>query len=275
MKLHTHEVEIKEGRFRAYTRDKTGKLLKKPIFLHSENLWISPSDWIYNGIVSTTGVTDNYIKSLHRVLKEQGFVVVRMPPLIKHFFVFEGKLDNADIRIYSKDKNLSRFNKFWNLLKLSPHGMKYEGKEPELLGEIDITNNIIAKQLGIDFKQLQQDEFQIKVVRHTQYEESLERMLKRKLPESFPDLEKRLGIKILDFGIKVEASGISNEKPQKENNKSLNSEPQNINIHIENSNVMSEKTKKVEAEHGIFNNWIVQLIGLLAAIVGLLVFFFN
>ena len=86
---------------------------------------------------------------------------------------------------------------------------------------------------------------------------------------------KRLGIKILDFGIKVKASGISNEKLQKESNKSLNSEPQNINIHIENSNVTSEKTKKVEAEHGIFNNWIVQLIGLLAAIVGLLVFFFN
>lgn len=275
MKLHIHEVEIKENRFRAYTRDKAGKPLKKSIFLHSDDLWLKPTDWIYNGTVSTTGIKHDFIKELHRKLKEEGVVVVRMPPLIKHFFVFEGELDNADIRIYSKDKKLSRFYEYWNLLKLSPHGGKYEGTPPKYLGEIEITNYIVAKKLGLDFKQLQRDEFQIKVVRHTQYEESLERMMKRKLPESFPDLEKQFGIKISNFRIKVKPSDANSEKPQKKIHKSLHSEPQHITQTNENNHAMIENTKKGEAGNDIFNNWLVKLIGLIAAITGLLSFFLN
>src|SRR5262245_38716834 len=138
MKLHAFDADIGDVFFRALTRDRARRALKRSVTVVSTGHVIRPSDWKYYGTLSTTGLDHERIAEIHRLVKIQGFATVRMPARKRHFYVFDLAFDTADIRIYSADKELTKFREMRRRLELSPKGHLYGGGTAQLIGEVDI-----------------------------------------------------------------------------------------------------------------------------------------
>lgn len=274
MKLHTFVAEIREKRFCAFTGDKARKALCNPVPLSSHNLQIDPDEWNYTGVISTDGQNKEFQNVLKQI-KKRGFAISPLSPINSHFFVFDLSLDIMDVRIYSADKKLSKFNVLRHQIELSPKGKYFGGKEPVFVGELEISDAVCAKKLGLDFDRLQVEGFQVVIVGHSSEEIFFERAINRLMPESFPEMEEKFGIKISDFNATVKSikKKAANHKEKDEKSDSTN---QPVSINIENKNILSQvMNERKEANRSILDSWVVKFIGFLAAVVGLLVFFFS
>jgi hypothetical protein len=100
------------------------------------------------------------------------------------FFVFDVLFDAADVRIYSEDKDLSRFNEFVKRMRLGVHGDHFGAGEPKFIGEVDIPSETAAKQMGVDFSQLQCEGIFVVILREASRDERLRRYLERELSNS-------------------------------------------------------------------------------------------
>lgn len=202
MKLHAWDTEVGDTPIRALTRDKARKSLKHPVTVYPENVTINPEEWKYNGTISTTGIDSDYIRELHQKIKSQGVVVVELPKLKTRFHVFDVSFDVADVRVYSEDKELSKFKEYRKRLELGVHGDRFLGGEEKYLGEVDIPSQAAAKQMGIeDFHALQSSGFCVSIVRVSPREEALRRYLERELPKSLSKKAESLGVHFVDLRI--------------------------------------------------------------------------
>jgi hypothetical protein len=119
MKLHAFDVETMGRRYRAFTRDKARKALKQQVLVENGDLTIFPNQWKYVGPMSTTGLSEkDHISAIHAAIRQRGFALVSMPPIHRNYFVYDKQLDIGDIRIYSSDKELTEFNRFWHLMEM-------------------------------------------------------------------------------------------------------------------------------------------------------------
>jgi len=201
MKLHAFDVEVGDLRLRAMTRDRARRALKGPAVIESTGQVIKPLDWKYHGTLSTTGVSGEQIDAIHRSVKSQGYVIVRLPSLLKHFYVFDVPFDGADVRVYSADKDLKEFRAARHRLELSPKGDLFAGAQETLIGEVEIPSRIEAEKMGLDYDQLQRQSFSVHILRVSDRAEWLKRALNRELAAKVPDLEKQFGIRITRLGV--------------------------------------------------------------------------
>lgn len=274
MKLHTFDAEIEGKRFRAFTRDKARRALCGLVNLSDIGVQIDQDDWNYVGTKTTPSVANQHIRNIKKEVKKNGFAIVGMPSICKHFFVFDIELDIADLRVYSNDKNLSDFNKFRRSLELSPQGSRFEGKEAIFVGELDIPDPVAANNLGLDYERLQTEGFQVVVVRFNSDIESVRRSFERKFRKTFPEFEKKYGVKITGFSTVIRRT--DNKCNQCVNvNKNNTTNSQNIDIKIENKNIVSSVNGGDSSQKSILDSWIVKLVGFVAAVVSLWIFFAN
>lgn len=205
MKLHAWDTTVNDKTIRALTRDRAGVRLKKQVIVHAENAIVQYNQWKYAGIVSTTNVPIDdvdYIRRLHATIRRQGIAVVRMPELHRKFFVFDVQLDVADLRVYSADKELTRFKEIRKQMELGVQGDQWLGEGEKLVGEVEITSEADAKRMGIDdFHTLQWGGLWISVVRVSEREETFRRRMERELPKKLSEVTDRLGIKLISLRV--------------------------------------------------------------------------
>ena len=204
MKLHAFDAEIGDLRFRAMTRDRARRALKGPALIESTGQVIKPSDWKYHGTLSTTGIVHETIVDIHRLVKAQGYVIVRMPLRLKHFYVFDVPFDGADVRVYSADKDLKNFRAARHRLELSPKGDMFKGAPETLIGEVEIPSRLEAEKMGISYDDLQQRSYSVHVLRVSDRAEWMKRALNRELAAKLPALEEEFEIVITKFNVAVE-----------------------------------------------------------------------
>jgi hypothetical protein len=186
MKLHAFDAEIGDLRFRAMTRDRARRALKGPAVIESTGQVIKPSDWKYHGTISTTGIVHETIDDIHRRVKAQGYVIVRTPSRLKHFYVFDVPFDGADVRVYSADKDLKDFRAARNRLELSQNGDRFKGVPETLIDEVEIPSRLEAEKMGIDYDDLQQRSYSVHVLRVSDSAEWMKRALNRELAAKNP-----------------------------------------------------------------------------------------
>ncbi|MDD5461043.1 MAG: hypothetical protein PHG00_05350 [Methylococcales bacterium] len=69
------------------------------------------------------------------------------------------------IRIYSTDKELAEFNRFWRGMEMRPDGDAFKGISPKFVGEVNIPDASVAKIMGVDFDVLQRHGFEVHFIR--------------------------------------------------------------------------------------------------------------
>lgn len=270
MKLHAFDVETSKGRFRAFTRDKARKLLKREVSLKSDDLTISPNQWKYAGPMSTTGLGENdHIKGLHAAIKNQGFVIVSMPPIYRDFFVFDKKLDAGDIRIYSNDRELTEFSRIWHLIEMRPDGETYEGEAPIYVSQIQIPNKKTAELMGLNYERLQDPGFEFHVVRESSETEYLRRGLERTLKEELPKKFKNSGIEFIDISV----DSVKKRRGQSETVDLPSSVAPKKNINQRDDDNLAVPKHPTLSALGFLDGKVVKIIGLIAAVLGIVAFF--
>jgi hypothetical protein len=272
MKLHAFETVVDESRFRAFTRDKRRRSLQKPIVANQGGIEIEPSEWVYHGIVSTTGIDNSYIRELHSTIRQNGFAVVRMPPLHTEFYVFDLELDLANLRIYSSDQNLKEFKKYRHRMELSSKGQIYEGGQEKYVGKVEIENQHVAKQMGIDdFDDLQRIGFWVVVVSTTNKEENMRRYLNRKLWEEAPKWDKELGIVTSNINVlSVEIKDAKNNEKPKPESPVTGSSAQNIYNNNSITNIPKDKTESEDIIKSLKKRgWVAFILIIFFIIVGI------
>lgn len=281
MKLHAFEVGT-DRRFRAYTRDRGRKHLQRPILLASGDVRIDPKDWRYVGVISTTGLPLDFVQPLHASVRQQGWVVVSMPPLRTHFHVFDLQLDAADLRIYSHARDLNEFNEYRKRLELSPDGESYRGGEPVHRGELDIPSEASATALRLNYRQLQRHGFDVVVVNAPAREETIRRRLQRELPDVVRSTLQEFGVHLVDLQIQrvtFRQPDMTQEQPLAPPSPPAQSvPPHSININIANTSTANNVTSTgsapaSSAKPRLFDGWIAKLLGLLAAVATILALF--
>lgn len=272
MKLHAFETVVGESRFRAFTRDKRRRSLQKPIVDNQGGIKIEPSDWVYHGIVSTTGIDNSHVRELHSTIRQNGFAVVTMLPLHTEFYVFDLELDWANIRIYSSDQNLKEFKKYRHRMKLSSKGQIYEGGQEKYIGKVEIENQRMAKQMGIDdFDDLQRIGFSVVVVSTTSKEQNMRRYLNRKLWEKAPEWEKELGIVISKLNVlSLEVKDPKNNEKPKPGSPITGRSAQNIYINNSITNIPKAKTESEDIIKSLKKRrWVAFILIIFFIIVGI------
>lgn len=280
MKLHKFRTEAGNRIFFAYTSDKRRKSLRTTVELHDEGktIKIESSSWKYVGQVSSEDIDSENRVIVYRELQSNGFAIVGSLPIVRNFYVFDWKLDRADLRIYSAEKNLAAFKRRHHFAKMSTKGHLISGNEPEYVGEVDIPDKAAASRLGLDYEQLQLTRFQVAFLRALEKEQAIERHLKRELPKKLEKTAENMGMIITDIYANVCPinSHAKNPKPSvpTDINPSETTQSQEVNINIQNeiSSVNDNARGYAEDRAGFLRGSLVILIGLIAAIITIYTF---
>jgi hypothetical protein len=181
MKLHVFEANVEKERLRAFCRDKAGRLLKRGMTLESGKR-VYGREWKYWGILRAAAEEGEIVERILERVKTIGVAVSLMPPIPKKFFVFDVKLDVADIRIYSADRDLVAFRKRRRQVELGTDAARWGGGEEIHVGEVDIESADDAARMGIkNYRQLLGQDYCVEVIRATSGNENAERYLLREV----------------------------------------------------------------------------------------------
>lgn len=180
MKLHAFDLSVNGKRIRGFTRDRAGTKLKVPMEI--DGVQVSPYAWKYSRIFRFTKGQTLAIDQILRSVGLHGFAVRELPPLPTKFFVFEMKLDAAEIKIFSEDRNLTALKQRLNQLRLGTKGEAYFGEKEDFIGEVEIRSQREAESMGIsDYDKLIHYGYYVAVTRVATKEEFWGKNLERHL----------------------------------------------------------------------------------------------
>lgn len=193
MKLHAFDANVGGQRVRGFTRDRSGKMLKRLIEIERLNRVVRPDDWHYYGPLRATADQGGIVVEILQRVRKAGFAITGMPDIPTKFYVFDLELPIGDLRIYSIDPELVAFRKRRKELELGTNGDQWVGGQEVLKGDVEITSKAVAGRMGIkDYDSLITQDFYVAIVRESSGTQFLERMILPKLRE-----------KVREFGIDV------------------------------------------------------------------------
>ncbi len=203
MKLHAFDVVVEGKRFRGFTRDITGRVLRQNKIQLPSGAFVQPNDWEYHGQITRTAKEAPIVEQIIQHVKAKGCAVTLMPDIPTVFYVFDIRFDYGDVRVYSHDPKLLEFRKSLKQLELGVNGDRWLGDEPILKGEVEIKSKADAMRMGVEYDMLLRKGFWLAIMRELSTEEVMERSILRKMREEM----KQYGVEVKSLSIdKIEVS---------------------------------------------------------------------
>ncbi len=229
MKLHRFCAK-KNGRlYRAFTRDKSGKILSSKKITVGKNtdkeVDLLKKDWAYLGEYRLDFNRNNHlVQHIRNDINSKNVSVFEISTT-SSIFVFDIPYDGFNARLYSMDEDLSQFIDRQNDIELMPQGEQLGHGKPKCVGKIDnkYFDDLIA--MDIDVFDIMDRGFYLKIVGKVSKKESLRRFLERNLKKEFEGKTlEGTGAHIM--GINVHDVRCQTEKPPTINTESENRAPQ-------------------------------------------------
>lgn len=206
MKLHVFETEKAGQLFQAFTRDRSGKVLKNNMIEISKGghkIRFRRHDWSYRRVVHFN-FGDNSSEENQRIKRElfsKGVSVARVNHFPYIVYVYDAKYDSFDARIYSLDEGLDRFKHMNQNLELSPHGDFLGYDDLKYVGKLEARYYFELEKIGLNLEILTSNGFYIASTREVEEMEAKRRFLQRSLRRKVPQTAKELGIYITDLRV--------------------------------------------------------------------------
>jgi hypothetical protein len=206
VKLHTHWANRNGQRYHAYTRDRSGKVLKNEIGFQKSNdqLVFLKRDWTYFRSIDIDIANKNSRNyEIYETVFRTGVCVATIDKYPYKIFVFEAKFDQADAKIYSIDEDLSSFHRFFGDLKLSAKGDTVGYDEIEFKGVYSDKYYFQLQDYGVNLDQIDKTNFSIVFSdRSLDSNEYYRRYLQRTLREDMPKiLSQKYGVDLTELKV--------------------------------------------------------------------------